>query len=422
MDAAGTHEARGAEGRHPPQQRRSTSRTSCRGWRARRSRSRTCRTTAGGSRSSTTASGSRPRYPSTSSTTDARVRALAASPRGREGAAGVGQARAPPRAACGSRRSPRRARSTARPARRGRAPRGPGHGQATLRLLGWEDQVNQPARAERCQPRPGRAAAVSASTTSVWTARASCRRPRCCSAAARSGTSSQARALGVLHGPAGSGKTFAAQLAVADRSRLHGRGCSSPSRPTMLHVARRLYRELDRRRARPREPVRSLRGADRACSPTGSGCWSSTRRSGSTASASSICATCTTMPERGSRCCWSAVTGAGECSRASRCSARRIHRRVRFAPMPPAMVLQVIRGYHPIYERAPTALLVLIDDCYAHGCFARGRALPTARSRCAANATPRCCPRSWSARCWSCTRGARSTRSRDELADPDRSR
>ena len=47
----------------------------------------------------------------------------------------------------------------------------------------------------------------------------------------------------------------------------------------------------------------------------------------------------------------------------------RIYRRVQFAPMPPAMVLQVIPGYHPIYECVPGSLLAWIDDCYAHGCF-----------------------------------------------------
>jgi hypothetical protein len=47
----------------------------------------------------------------------------------------------------------------------------------------------------------------------------------------------------------------------------------------------------------------------------------------------------------------------------------RIYRRVQFAPMAPAMVLQVIPAYHPIYRGAPASLLALIDDCYAHGCF-----------------------------------------------------
>ena len=52
-----------------------------------------------------------------------------------------------------------------------------------------------------------------------------------------------ARALGVMHGPAGSGKTFAAELAVAE-FRVERAWVQFPSRPTMLHVARRLYREL----------------------------------------------------------------------------------------------------------------------------------------------------------------------------------
>jgi hypothetical protein len=52
-----------------------------------------------------------------------------------------------------------------------------------------------------------------------------------------------ARALGVMHGPAGSGKTFAAQL-VLDELAVAQAWVQFPSRPTMLHVARRLYREL----------------------------------------------------------------------------------------------------------------------------------------------------------------------------------
>ena len=47
-----------------------------------------------------------------------------------------------------------------------------------------------------------------------------------------------ARALGVMHGPAGSGKTFAAELAVGE-FRVERAWVQFPSRPTMLHVARR---------------------------------------------------------------------------------------------------------------------------------------------------------------------------------------
>ena len=63
-----------------------------------------------------------------------------------------------------------------------------------------------------------------------------------------------ARALGVLHGPAGSGKTFAARL-VLDELALVRAWVQFPSRPTMLHVARRPVSGADRRRRRPREPV-----------------------------------------------------------------------------------------------------------------------------------------------------------------------
>ena len=129
-----------------------------------------------------------------------------------------------------------------------------------------------------------------------------------------------ARALGVMHGPAGSGKTFTARL-VLDELAVAQAWVQFPSRPTMLHVARRLYRELtgaDSGRANRFDLSEELI----ALLAVASGCWLLMRRSGSTASASSICATCMTIPGRGSRCCWSVVMGAGGCSRASRCSAR----------------------------------------------------------------------------------------------------
>ena len=47
----------------------------------------------------------------------------------------------------------------------------------------------------------------------------------------------------------------------------------------------------------------------------------------------------------------------------------RIYRRVRFTPMRPTTVLDVIPGYHPIYRDAPRELIAMIDDRYAHGCF-----------------------------------------------------
>jgi hypothetical protein len=37
--------------------------------------------------------------------------------------------------------------------------------------------------------------------------------------------------------------------------------------------------------------------------------------------------------------------------------------------MRPQAVLQVIPGYHPIYQHAAADLLAMVDDRYAHGCF-----------------------------------------------------
>ncbi|HWJ49441.1 MAG TPA: hypothetical protein VNR42_00380, partial [Solirubrobacteraceae bacterium] len=47
----------------------------------------------------------------------------------------------------------------------------------------------------------------------------------------------------------------------------------------------------------------------------------------------------------------------------------RIYRRVRFAPMRPQTVLDVIPGYHPIYRDASPELIAMVDDRYAHGGF-----------------------------------------------------
>jgi len=52
-----------------------------------------------------------------------------------------------------------------------------------------------------------------------------------------------ARAMGMLHGPAGWGKTFAAHVALTEL-RVATAWVQFPSRPSMLHIARRLYGEL----------------------------------------------------------------------------------------------------------------------------------------------------------------------------------
>ena len=176
-----------------------------------------------------------------------------------------------------------------------------------------------------------------------------------------------ARALGVLHGPAGSGKTFAARL-VLDELKLARAWVQFPSRPTMLHVARRLYRELtgaDPGRANRFDLSERLIGllTDREwLLVVDEAQWLNRECIEYLRHLHDHARTRFSLLLVGGDGCWRVL------SREPMLRSR-IYRRVQFAPMPPAMVLQVIPGYHPIYERAPASLLAWIDDCYAHGCF-----------------------------------------------------
>jgi type II secretory pathway predicted ATPase ExeA len=45
----------------------------------------------------------------------------------------------------------------------------------------------------------------------------------------------------------------------------------------------------------------------------------------------------------------------------------RIYRRIHFQPLSPQQVLQVLPGYHPLYAQTDPDLLSLVDESYAHG-------------------------------------------------------
>jgi hypothetical protein len=176
-----------------------------------------------------------------------------------------------------------------------------------------------------------------------------------------------ARALGVLHGPAGSGKTFAARL-VLDELKLAQASVQFPSRPTMLHVARRLYRELtgaDPGRANRFDLSEQLIDvlADREwLLVVDEAQWLNRECIEYLRHLHDHARTRFSLLLVGGDGCWRVL------SREPMLRSR-IYRRVRFAPMSLAMVLEVIPSYHPIYENAPPSLLALIDDFYAHGCF-----------------------------------------------------
>jgi hypothetical protein len=176
-----------------------------------------------------------------------------------------------------------------------------------------------------------------------------------------------ARALGVLHGPAGAGKTFAARQ-VLDELKLAQAWVQFPSRPTMLHVARRLYREVtgaDAGRANRfdlSEQLIELLTDHEWLLVVDEAQWLNRECVEYLRHLHDHARTRFSLLLVGGDGCWRVL------SREPMLRSR-IYRRVQFAPMPLAIVLDVIPGYHPIYENARPSLLALIDDCYAHGCF-----------------------------------------------------
>jgi hypothetical protein len=176
-----------------------------------------------------------------------------------------------------------------------------------------------------------------------------------------------ARALGVMHGPAGSGKTFAAELVVGE-FKVERAWVQFPSRPTMLHVARRLYRELtgaDPGRANrfelSEELIALLAGREWLLVVVEAQ-WLNRECIEYLRHLHDHPRTKFSLLLVGGDGCWRVL------SREPMLRSR-IYRRVRFAPMRPKTVLDVIPGYHPIYRDAAPELIAMVDDRYAHGCF-----------------------------------------------------
>lgn len=174
----------------------------------------------------------------------------------------------------------------------------------------------------------------------------------------------QARAMGVVHGPAGCGKTFAWQTAAG---RLDVAVCAVqfPSRPSMLRVAQVLFGRLT---GQP---------------PTGNRFWLGDQLIDLLAETPRLIvideaqwltresieylrhlhddpATRFGLLLAGGDGCWQVL--AREPMLRSR-----LHRRVIFAPLDRDAVLRAIPSYHPIYSAADPALIAQIDEHFAKG-------------------------------------------------------
>lgn len=175
-----------------------------------------------------------------------------------------------------------------------------------------------------------------------------------------------ASAMGVMHGEAGTGKSFAAQTISATL----GVACcwvQFPSRPTMLHVAQRLLLELSG------EVPKGNRFAlsDRLCDlladrprllVVDEAQWLNRECIEYLRHLHDQPATCFALLLVGGHGCWEVL------SREPMLRSR-IYRRVTFAAMDTATVLQVIPAYHPLYHDADRETLALIDERFAHGRF-----------------------------------------------------
>ena len=176
----------------------------------------------------------------------------------------------------------------------------------------------------------------------------------------------EVRAMGVFHGEAGTGKTFAARTIAAT---LEAECCwvQFPSRPTMLHVAQRLLGELTGER--PKGSRFAL--SDRLCDlladrprllVVDEAQWLNRECIEYLRHLHDQPATSFGLLLVGGHGCWEVL------SREPMLRSR-IYRRVAFAAMDIATVLAVMPGYHALYRHADPETLAVIDERFAHGRF-----------------------------------------------------
>ena len=187
--------------------------------------------------------------------------------------------------------------------------------------------------------------------------------------------------MGVLYGPAGSGKTFAAALAGRDLE-IARVNVQFPSRPTMLHVAQHLTRAVTgtlppRRRNRfelSDELIEALADDEPRLIVVDEAQWLNRECIEYLRHLHDHPDTRFALLLVGGDGCWEVL------SREPMLRSR-IHRQVRFDAMELATVLEVIPRYHPVYADTPAEVIADIDDRYAHGIFRHWAKLHAQRHR-----------------------------------------
>lgn len=174
------------------------------------------------------------------------------------------------------------------------------------------------------------------------------------------------QAMGVIHGPAGTGKTFAWRTAVAEVD-VPVCAVQFPSRPSMLHVAQVLLRTLS---------GRAPKGSRFALSDALLDILAERVLLIVIDEAQWLNRECIEYlrhlhDDPGTRFGVALVGGDGCWQVLSRepMLRSRIYQRVTFAPLTADAVLRVIPGFHPLYAGVDLELLSLVDDRFAHGYF-----------------------------------------------------
>jgi len=180
----------------------------------------------------------------------------------------------------------------------------------------------------------------------------------------------EAEAMGVVHGPAGLGKTYAVETALGRHAGTLVCWADFPSRPTMRSVAARLFELLsglraeDRSRFRLVDQLLELLAADR-----GGGA-----RVLVVDEAQRLTSECIELLRHlhdhpATRFSLVLVGGDGAWEVLSRepMLRSRVFRRVNFTALSATEVCKLIGAFHPIYDGVEAELLLLVDDHFAHG-------------------------------------------------------
>jgi hypothetical protein len=176
------------------------------------------------------------------------------------------------------------------------------------------------------------------------------------------------RGLGVVHGPAGLGKTFAVERAVEQLGdQWAPLWLAFPSRPTMRLVASELLAAITGSHSRlDRFKITRLLKAELALAP----------RVVVVDEAQNLNRECIEFlrhlsedPHRRGAILLVGGDGCWEVLSREPMLRSRVFRRVVFAPLPSAEVVRLMAGYHPLYAGVPEQLIRFVDDYCGHGNF-----------------------------------------------------